>query len=132
MIISNSSFISNSASESGGVIISLAKIAIFTEDNIFFNNTAIYGPNFASYVHSFGLTAYRIINETNVPKGNSDSLPKLLSQNISNIDFLYRSSENNMSLFQMINISSGSVIDVNFYFEALDHYNQTLMLMNGR
>ena len=128
--ISNSSFLRNFASSSGGVIAISYKLPKFDTNNIFINNSAIYGPNFASYPVFFSLLAYKIPNITETLDLDA-STPMFLQKNLT-IDVLYNSSAENRSLFSLHNVDSGSQMGVNFYIQVLDHFNQSMSLLNGR
>lgn len=106
------------------------KLPKIAENNTFLFNKANYGPNFASYPVSFGLIAYRIIS---VPKNFlfDTALPKFLQEKVK-IQVIFNSSSSPRTLFSLHDISSSAALDINFYFEARDHYGQTTDQLNGR
>lgn len=111
MVVSNSTFINNNASM-GGVIYSDTNMPFFTNDNYFQNNTASYGAIFASYAIRLAL---KVIQFT--AKGNKT---------------IYNSLLQNQTFFTLQHEYPGMNLQKLLYFEALDHYNQTVNTMNGR
>lgn len=71
-----------------------------------------------------------MVNSTDSFDQDSET-PKLFRPNMQ-IEIIFKSNESNGKLFALENVESGSILDVNFYFETIDHYNQTTNLLNGR
>lgn len=106
------------------------------EKNIFLNNLAYsYGNDFASYPIRLRFQAYYINgNET---KNSTENLMKnkFLKDSFEgkNVINIYNSTLNETSsFFKLENISSGVKLDIILHFEAIDHFNQTSILIDDR
>ena len=109
MIVSSSVFISNNAS-SGGVICLDTNLPYFTDDNYYQNNTAFYGPIFASYAIRLALKVIQFSES-----GNKTIFNSLLQ---------------NQTYFILTNEFPGMDLQKQLNFVALDHYNQIVLTMN--
>jgi len=86
-----------------------SSLPLFTSDNLYRNNTAFYGNVFASYAIRLALKV--------IDKGNKT---------------IYDSLHKNHSLFTLFNEYPGIYMQKQLNFEALDHFNQTVTVMNER
>ena len=109
MTVINSYFERNNASL-GGVIYIDTNLPYFSANNFFKNNTAFYGPVFASYAIRLALRVIEF-NE----KGNKT---------------IFNSLHQNQTHFILQKEFPGMNMQKELNFEALDHYNQTVLTMN--
>ena len=112
MAISKSFFFNNSA-EFGGVIYNEKSIAKFLNNNICVNNSAFYGNVSASYGIRLSLKVLSI-----------------LSNGKSQVE--YDSIKENGKVFTLQHEFPGVNLQRILFFEALDHFNQTVLQMSGR
>lgn len=109
MTVINSYFERNNASL-GGVIFIDTNLPYFSDNNVFKNNTAFYGPVFASYAIRLAL--------------------KVIEPNEKGNRIIFNSLHQNQTHFTLQKEFPGMNMQKQLNFEALDHFNQTVLTMN--
>ena len=115
MKISNNTFSNNKAIIEGGAIKWNDEMPLFS-DNLFFNNSAIYGENIASFPIRIIIKLYNS-SDSNL----NITFPK-------NDEILW---QNNLSNIFLQNISSGNIIPYILQSQVLDVYGKIVNLDEG-
>lgn len=113
--ISNNIFKENEGFSEGGAIKWAKAMPFISENNIFENNKAIYGPNIASYALRICLQYFNLR-----AKSSGEIIEELLYENPSNISKLI-----------INNISSGNDMKTKLVLKITDHYGNIINLNEG-
>ena len=117
MNIRNNTFTNNEATVEGGAIKWNDEMPTFL-DNIFSNNSAIYGKNIASFPIRMIVKLYN----------SSDPNDTIILPQTDEI--LWKNNQYNVSI-NLVNISSGNLIPYILQFEILDVYGKIVNLDEG-